>query len=94
MLILDYDGAESGIQQNNEFSVNAYGIKIVNKILYKDTDDFKQRSVLLLQRKMMIHLLYRLKQSIRFYGNSFRSNTTLHYFVSKSISMVFSLKYN
>ena len=25
-------GAESGIQQNNEFSVNAYGIKIVYKI--------------------------------------------------------------
>ena len=85
-------GAESGIQQNNEFSVNAYGIKIVNKILYKDTGRF-QTEISFVTAKENDDSSFIPPEAVNGYpiGNSFRSNTTLHYFVSRSISMVFSL---
>ena len=85
-------GSESGIQQNNAFSGNAYGIKLINKILYKHTGRF-QTEISFVNVKEKDDSSYIPPEALNGYpiGNSLRTNTTLHYFVSRSISMVFSL---
>ena len=85
-------GSESGIQQNNSFSGFAYGIKLINKILYKDIGRF-QTEISLINITEKDNSAFIPPEALNGYplGISLRSNSSMHYFLNRTISMVFSL---
>ena len=85
-------GSESGIQQDNSFSGFAYGIKLINKILYKNNGRL-QTEISLLNVNEKDNSAFIPPEALNGYplGLSLRSNSSMNYFLSRTISMIFSL---
>ncbi len=85
-------GSDKGQSQNNNFSGKAYGLKLLNKILYKDTGRF-QSEISLVNVTKNNENVYLPPESLNGYpsGMSFRSNWRMQYYPNKSISLIISI---
>ena len=84
---IDFDiglmiGSESGIQQDNSFSGFAYGIKLINKILYKNNGRF-QTEISLINVNEKDNSAFIPPEALNGYplGISLRSNSSMNYYL-------------
>jgi hypothetical protein len=94
---MDFDlglmgGFDSGKQQGNSFSSQAYGLLLNGRFFFKKTGRF-QSQISWVNAAEKNKLPYLPPEALNGFpvGTSFRSNTRLQYFLNRSVSMIFTL---
>jgi hypothetical protein len=94
---LDFDlglmgGFDSGSQQGDSLSAQAYGVLLNGRYFFKKTGRF-QSQISWVNAAEKNKLPYLPPEALNGYpvGTSFRSNTRLQYFLNRSVSMIFTL---
>jgi len=94
---LDFDlglmgGFDSGKQQGNSFSSQAYGLLLNGRFFFKKTGRFQSQIswVNAVEKNKMLYLPPEALNGFPV-GTSFRSNTRLQYFLNRSVSMIFTM---
>jgi hypothetical protein len=94
---MDFDlgimgGFDSGSQQGDSLSAQAYGVLLNGRFFFKKTGRF-QSQISWVNAAEKNKLPYLPPEALNGYpvGTSFRSNTRLQYFLNRSVSMIFTL---
>ena len=83
---------DSGKQQGNSFSSQAFGLLLNGRFFFKKTGRF-QSQISWVNAAEKNQKPYLPPEALNGYpvGTSFRSNTRLQYFLNRSVSMIFTL---